>query len=83
MLGLGETEEELLSVFSDLRRVGCDFLSLGQYLRPSFKHFPVKEYILPEKFEALKNKAKEYGFLYVASGPYVRSSYLAEEYLKS
>jgi len=81
MLGLGEDESELLESFSDLRRAGCDFLSLGQYLQPSLIHYPVKRYIPPEEFEELKSKAQGLGFLYVASGPYVRSSYLAEEYL--
>ena len=82
MLGLGEEEDEVLSVFFDLHKVGCDFLSIGQYLAPSSAHFPVKEYILPEKFFYYKQKALELGFLYVASGPYVRSSYLASEYME-
>ena len=81
MLGLGEEEEEVLSVFFDLRKVSCDFLSIGQYLAPSSAHSLVKEYIPPEKFFYYKQKALELGFLYVASGPYVRSSYLASEYL--
>ena len=81
MLGLGEEEEEVLSVFSDLRKVDCDFLSIGQYLAPSSAHFPIKEYIPPEKFLYYKQKALQLGFVYVASGPYVRSSYLASEYL--
>ncbi len=82
MLGLGENEEEVMQVCQDLRAVGCDFLSLGQYLAPNLKAYPVKEYIHPDKFEAYKRDALSLGFLYVASGPYVRSSYLAEEYLK-
>jgi len=81
MLGLGEEEEEVLSVFVDLRKVSCDFLSIGQYLAPSSAHSLVKEYIPPEKFFYYKQKALQLGFLYVASGPYVRSSYLASEYL--
>lgn len=81
MLGLGEREEEVLEAFRVLREVNCDFLSLGQYLPPSLKHFPVKEYIQPDRFSFYKRKALELGFLHVASGPYVRSSYLAEEYL--
>lgn len=82
MLGLGEEEREVLEVFSDLRKVSCDFLSIGQYLPPGINHFPVKEYVRPEKFEYYKLKALELGFTYVASAPYVRSSYLASEYIK-
>lgn len=81
MLGLGEEEEEVLEVLSDLRKAGCDFLSIGQYLSPSKAHFPVRQYLKPEKFAYYKEKAHGMGFLYVASGPYVRSSYLASEYL--
>jgi len=82
MLGLGEDEKEVMQVCQDLRAVGCDFLSLGQYLAPNLKAYPVKAYIHPDKFEAYKRDALSLGFLYVASGPYVRSSYLAEEYLR-
>jgi len=82
MLGLGEEEGEVLEAFKALREADCGFLSLGQYLPPSSKSFPVKEYIHPDKFNYYKEKALSLGFLYVASGPYVRSSYLAEEYLK-
>jgi lipoic acid synthetase len=81
MLGLGETEEEVISLFYDLRSVRCDFLSIGQYLAPSKNHFPVKSFIAPEKFDEYKDIALKVGFLYVASGPYVRSSYLASEYI--
>ncbi|MFH1398367.1 MAG: lipoyl synthase [Candidatus Omnitrophota bacterium] len=81
MLGLGETGQEVLEVLRDLRGIGCDFLSLGQYLAPSLKHYPVKEYIAPGKFRYYKEEALKLGFLYVASNPYVRSSYMAEEYL--
>jgi lipoic acid synthetase len=81
MLGMGEAEEEVLKVLADLRKVDCDFLSIGQYLSPSNKHFSVKEYISPDKFAYYKDKALELGFKYVASGPYVRSSYLASEYI--
>ncbi|MBU0503251.1 MAG: lipoyl synthase [Candidatus Omnitrophota bacterium] len=81
MLGLGESGQEVLGVLRDLRAVGCDFLSLGQYLAPSLKHYPVKEYVAPEKFNFFKEEALKLGFLYVASNPYVRSSYMAEEYL--
>ncbi len=83
MLGLGEKEPEVLAVLRDLRGIGCDFLSLGQYLTPSLKHYPVQEYITPEKFKYYKEEALRLGFLFVASNPYVRSSYLAEEYLTS
>lgn len=79
MLGLGEREDELLQAFRDLRDVGVSVLTLGQYLQPSPKHLEVKEFIPPERFEALKAMAEEMGFLYVASGPLVRSSYKAAE----
>ncbi len=82
MLGLGEKEEEVLAVFSGLRATGCEFLSIGQYLAPSVKHYPVIEYIHPDLFGSYKQKAISMGFSHVASSPYVRSSYLAEEYLK-
>ncbi len=81
MLGLGETEQEILEVFVDLRQVNCDFLSLGQYLSPSREHFPVQEYISPEKFYDYKIEAQALGFLHVESSPYVRSSYLAGGYI--
>ncbi len=81
MLGLGETEEEVRAVFNDLRSVECDFLSIGQYLRPSCSHYPVQEYVPPAQFEKLKRAALEFGFRAVESGPYVRSSYLAEKYI--
>ncbi len=81
MLGLGEKADEVLSVMQDLRSVNCDFLSIGQYLAPSKQHYPVKEYISPEQFDYCKEKGKALGFSYIESGPYVRSSYLAEGYL--
>jgi lipoyl synthase len=80
MLGLGETEEELEETFADLRAAGVDVLTLGQYLRPSTQHLPVQEYVSPEAFARLKIKAEAHGFLYVASGPLVRSSYRAGEF---
>lgn len=80
MLGLGETEEEVLQVMSDLRRVGCQYLSIGQYLAPSKQHHPVREYVPPERFTALQQSALALGFSHVESGPYVRSSYLAGRY---
>ena len=80
MLGLGEQEEELLQALRDLRAVGTDFLTLGQYLRPSPRNLPVVEYVTPETFSHYQKAAEEMGFLYVASGPLVRSSYRAGEY---
>ena len=81
MLGLGEKADEVLAVMHDLRSVECDLLSIGQYLAPSKQHYPVKEYISPEQFDYYKEKASELGFLHIQSAPYVRSSYLAAEYL--
>lgn len=80
LLGLGEKENQVIRTFYDLKNNGCDFLSIGQYLQPDNNLIPVKEYLKPEKFEFYEKKAKEIGFLYVKSGIYVRSSYLAEEY---
>jgi lipoyl synthase len=80
MLGLGETEEELFVALQDLRRVGCDILTLGQYLQPTLKHLPVKEFVAPEKFAEYGERAREMGFVHVASGPMVRSSYHADEF---
>jgi lipoic acid synthetase len=80
MLGLGETEEELFLALQDLRRVGCDILTLGQYLQPTLKHLPVKEFVTPEKFQEYGERAQEMGFVHVASGPMVRSSYHADEF---
>jgi lipoic acid synthetase len=79
MLGLGETTEELLDVFADLRAVGCDMLTLGQYLAPTLKHVPVARYVPPAEFDALAVLARSLGFGHVASGPFVRSSYHADE----
>jgi lipoic acid synthetase len=77
MLGLGETESELTAVFRDLRSVGCDILTLGQYLRPSAEQLPVERYLPPEEFDALRRLASGLGFRHVESGPLVRSSYHA------
>lgn len=79
MLGLGETREELLDVLADLLDVGCDFLTLGQYLQPSAKYLPVVRYAPPEEFNELGEIAKRMGFGKVASGPFVRSSYHARD----
>ena len=82
MVGLGEMEEELLAVCGDLRCAGCSYLSIGQYLAPSRNHEPVREFITPEQFDLYREKALALGFAHVESGPYVRSSYLAEQYLE-
>jgi lipoic acid synthetase len=80
MLGLGETEEEILITMKDLRDKGVDVLTLGQYLQPTKKHLPVVEFITPEKFDYYAIAGEKMGFAYVASGPLVRSSYKAGEY---
>jgi lipoic acid synthetase len=80
MLGLGEREEEVLTAMRDLRDSNCDILTLGQYLQPSLKHLPVVEFVPPEKFAEYKLRAGEMGFVHVASGPMVRSSYHADEF---
>jgi lipoic acid synthetase len=77
MLGLGESEDEVLSVFDDLRGAGCDVLTLGQYLRPSARHLPVERYVPPEEFAVLRARALARGFRHVEAGPLVRSSYHA------
>lgn len=78
MLGLGETVEEVFETLADLRAVGCDLVTLGQYLRPSPRHLPVVRYLPPEEFEELGRQARLLGFREVASGPFVRSSYHAD-----
>ena len=80
MLGLGETEEELLQTMNDLRGARCDILTLGQYLQPTLKHLPVVEFISPAKFEEYGARARKMGFVHVASGPMVRSSYHADDF---
>ena len=80
MLGLGELEPDLIATMRDLRAVDVNILTLGQYLRPSKGHLPVSEYVSPEKFDHYKRLAEDSGFLYVASGPFVRSSYRAGEF---
>ena len=79
MLGHGETEAELVETLHDLRAVGCDRLTLGQYMRPSLEHLPVQKYWTPEEFDQLGAIAREMGFNHVRSGPLVRSSYHAGE----
>ncbi len=81
MLGLGENFEELASVFRDLVNVGCDILTLGQYLRPTSSHLPVVRYVPPEEFQSLRTQALSIGFRHVEAGPLVRSSYHAWKHL--
>ena len=80
MLGLGETKEEVIEAMRDMRAVGVSFLTLGQYLQPTLKHLAVERFVTPEEFEDFKKIGEEMGFLYVASGPLVRSSYKAAEF---
>jgi len=80
MLGLGETEQEIYNTMDDLRKVGCKVFTLGQYLRPSFDHMEVDEYVTPEKFEEYRKVGLEKGFDFVESSPLVRSSYHAEKH---
>lgn len=79
MLGLGETEKEILNTLKDLRDVGCDVVTFGQYLRPQKRHLPVSRFVHPDEFKKWKSTAEDMGFLYCASGPLVRSSYKAGE----
>ena len=81
MLGLGETKEELLEAMTDLRSVGCDLFTLGQYLQPTKKHLKIEEFIHPDQFAEYKQIAEAMGFSYVASGPLVRSSYHADDFV--
>lgn len=83
MVGLGETEDEMVQVFKDLVAVGCKFLSIGQYLAPSGDYEKVIEFVKPEQFDRYKTLALELGFEFVHSTPYARSSYLAHEYLSN
>jgi len=80
MLGLGETDQEILQTLKDLRQIECDVVTFGQYLQPTSRHLKVIEYITPQKFEYGQKTAEDMGFLYVASGPLVRSSYRAGEF---
>ncbi|HLW40525.1 MAG TPA: lipoyl synthase [Brumimicrobium sp.] len=81
MLGLGETHEEVIETLQDLRSVGVDIVTLGQYLQPTPKHLPVAEFVTPERFDEYKRIGIEMGFRYVESGPLVRSSYHAEKHI--
>ena len=83
MVGLGESDDEVLQTLRDLRSVGVEIVTLGQYLRPSLEHYPVAAYITPEKFDWYREQALELGFSYCASAPMVRSSYLADAALES
>ncbi len=78
---LGETKQELLEAMTDLRSVGCDLLTLGQYLQPTKKHLKIAEFIHPDQFTEYKRIAEAMGFSYVASGPLVRSSYHADDFV--
>ena len=80
MVGLGETEDEVIETMRLVREASVDFLTLGQYLRPSMTHLAVKEFVTPESFERLGKAGEAMGFKYVASGPLVRSSYKAGEF---
>ncbi len=80
MLGLGEGEDELLLALRDLRQAGCNILTLGQYLQPTIQHLPVVEFVSPDRFAAYGQQARQMGFVHVASGPMVRSSYHADEF---
>ena len=80
MLGLGEAEDEVIGALKDLRAVDCDILTLGQYLQPTLKHLPVAEFVSPDRFARYHRVARQMGFVHVASGPMVRSSYHADEF---
>ena len=80
MLGLGESDDDIRQTLQDLRSVDCDVVTFGQYLQPTKRHLPVKEYVTPEKFEEWRIEAEAMGFAYVAAGPLVRSSYKAGEF---
>ena len=79
MVGLGETMDEIVQTMEDLRKVDCELLTIGQYLRPSQKHAPISKWYTPKEFEELRKQGENLGFKNVASGPLVRSSYHAEE----
>jgi lipoic acid synthetase len=81
MLGLGETEEEVIRVMDDLRSVGWEVMTIGQYLQPTLKHLPVQEYVHPDQFEKYRKMGLEKGFRHFESGPLVRSSYRAEKHM--
>lgn len=82
MLGLGETKDEVIQTLEDLREIGVDAVTIGQYLRPTMRHLPVVEYIHPKKFKEYEKIGEDLGFAFVASGPFIRSSYNAIEFSK-
>ena len=82
MLGLGETEDEVIQTMKDLRNVGLDVITIGQYLQPTKKHLPVKEFITPSQFKKYEEIGLDMGFMYVESGVLVRSSYKAHKHAK-
>jgi lipoic acid synthetase len=82
MLGLGETTDEILEVCADLRRVGCEMITIGQYLQPSPEHLPVERYVPPDEFDEIGRLVRTFGFQLVASGPFVRSSYHGGEWTR-
>lgn len=82
MLGLGESQEEVIETLKDLRRIGVDAITIGQYLRPTMRHLPVTEYIHPNVFKEYEKIGEDIGFAFVASGPFIRSSYNAIEFSK-
>ena len=82
MLGLGETRDEVVQTLKDLRAIGVDAVTIGQYLRPTMKHLPVSEFIHPDEFKEYEGIGEELGFAFVASGPFIRSSYNAIEFSK-
>jgi lipoic acid synthetase len=81
MLGLGETDAEILEAMRDLRAAGVDILTLGQYLRPTLNHLPVQRFVAPAEFDSYRKAALDLGFFECGSGPFVRSSYRAEQAL--
>jgi len=83
MVGLGETKEEIVEAMKDLRAAGCDILTIGQYLQPTFKHIGVDRYYEPSEFAELKREGLALGFAHVEAGPLVRSSYHAREQTES
>ena len=82
MLGLGETDDEIFQAAQDLRCVGVDIVTLGQYLQPSLSSLPVKDFVTPKKFDYYRNKLKKFGFLHIESGPLVRSSFRASDVIE-
>ena len=81
MVGLGETNEEILQTMKDLRKINCDILTIGQYLQPTHKHLEVNRFVTPDEFSFYNEKGLKMGFKIVESGPMVRSSYHAEKHL--